>query len=75
MERLYLKKSNTTKTDKCNEPEPQPEYLMCSVKQGFGALVYRRHHAGLYANGLDEHLRTCGKEFSQKIIMGHFNAT
>ena len=28
-----LEKSNTTKMDECNEPEPQPEYLMCSVNK------------------------------------------
>ena len=74
-----LEKSNTTKMDECEEPEPQPEYLMCSVQQGnsspvFVAVVYRPPHVGLYANDLDEHLRTCGEEFSHKIVMGDFNA-
>ena len=74
-----LEKSNTTKTDECNEPEPQPEYLMCSVQQGnsfpvFVAVAYRPPHVGLYANGLDEHLRSCREEFSHKIIMSDFNA-
>ena len=62
-------------TGYCNEPE----YLMCSVQQGnsspvFVAVVYRPPHVGLYANKLDEHLRTCGSEFSHKIIMGDLNA-
>ena len=62
-----LEKSNTTETDECNAPQPQPEYLTCSVKQGdsspvFVAVVYRPPHAGLYANGLDEHLGSCGEE-------------
>ena len=56
-----LEKSNTTTTGDCNEPE----YLMCSVQQGnsspvFVAVVYRPPHVGLYANSLDEPLRTCG---------------
>ena len=74
-----LEKSNTTKTDEFNEPEPQPEYLMCSVQQSnsspvFVAVVYRPPHVGLYAHGLDDHLWSCGEEFSHKIIMGYFNA-
>ena len=40
----------------------------------FAAMVYRPHHVRLYANGLDEHVLSCGKEFSDKIIMGDFNA-
>ena len=53
-----LEKSNTTKIDECEEPKPQPEYLMCSVQQGnsapvFVAVVYRPPHVGLYANDLD----------------------
>ena len=52
---------------------------MCSVQQGnsspvFVAVVYRPPHVGLYANDLDEHLWTCGEEFSHKIVMGDFNA-
>ena len=52
---------------------------MCSVQQGnfspvFVALVYRPPHFGLYANGLDKHLRSCEEEFSHKIVMGDFNA-
>ena len=51
---------------------------MCSVKQGnffpvLVAVVYRPPHFGLYANDLDEHLRTYGEEFSHKIVMGDFN--
>ena len=70
-----LEKSNTTGTGECKEPE----YLMCSVQQGdsspvFVAVVYRPPHVGLYTNKLDEHLRTCGGEFSHKIIMGDLNA-
>ena len=54
-----LEKSNTTKIDECEEPKPQPEYLMCSVQQGNSspvlvAVVYRPPHVGLYANDLDE---------------------
>ena len=74
-----LKKSNTTQTDDCNELQPQPEYLMCSVQQGnsfpvFVAVVCRPPHVGLYTNGLDEHLLSCGEEFSHKVIMGDSNA-
>ena len=52
---------------------------MCSEKQGnsspvFVAVVYRPPHVGFYTNGLDGHLRSCGEEFSHKIIMGDFNA-
>ena len=66
LEVKILGKSNTTKTDECNEPEPQPEYLMCSVQQGnyspvFVDVVYRPPHVGLYANGPNEHLQSCGE--------------
>ena len=52
---------------------------MCSVQHGssspvFVAVVYRTPHVGLYTNKLDEHLRSCGEEYSQKIIMGDLNA-
>ena len=52
---------------------------MCSVQQGdsfsvFVAVMYRPPHVGLYANGFDKHLQSCGDEFSHKIIMGDFNA-
>ena len=65
--------------DECEEPEPQPKHLICSVQQGnsspvFVAVVYRPPHVGLYAHDLYEHLRTCGEEFSHKIVMGDFNA-
>ena len=55
------------------------QYQMCSVQQDdsspvFVAVVYRPPHVGLYAYKLDEHLRTCGGEFSHKIIMGDLNA-
>ena len=40
----------------------------------FVAVVYRPPHVGLYTNKLDEHLHTCGGEFSHKIIMGDLNA-
>ena len=74
-----LGKSNTTKTDECHEPEPQPQNLMCSVQQVnfspvFVVVVHRPFHVGLYANGLDKHLRSCEEEFSHKIVMGDFNA-
>ena len=70
-----LEKSNTTGPGECKEPE----YLMCSVQQGssspvFVAVVYRPPHVGLYTNKLDEHLRSCGEEYSHKIIMGDLNA-
>ena len=73
-----LEKSNSTITDECNEPEPQPEYLMCSVQQGkssplFVAVLYRPPHVDLHTNGLDEYLRSYGDEFSHKIIMSDFN--
>ena len=56
-----LEKSNTTKTSNNN----QPEYLICSVQWVdssliFVTMVYRSLHLGLYTNGLDEHLRSCG---------------
>ena len=62
------KKSNTTGPGECKEPE----YLMCSVQQSssspvFVAVVYRPPHVGLYTNKLDEHLRSCGEEYSHKI--------
>ena len=52
---------------------------MCSVQQRdsspvFVAVVYRPPHVGLYANNLDDHLRSREEEFSHKIIMGDFNA-
>ena len=70
-----LEKSNSTKTGDYNEPE----YLMCSVQQGNSypvlvAVAYRSPYVGLYPNGLYEHLRSCGEEFSYKKIMSDFNA-
>ena len=52
---------------------------MCFVHRGnffpvFVAVVYRPSHVGLYTNGIDEHLRSCGKELSHKIVMVDFNA-
>ena len=75
LEVKILKRSNTTHTGDCNEPE----YLMCSIKKGtsfpvFVAVVYRSPNVGLYANDPDEHLRSYVEEFSQKIIMDDFNA-
>ena len=63
LDEKIAEKSNTTKTDKCNEPQPQPEYLIHSVQQCnsfhvLAAMVYRPRHVGLYANGLNEHLRS-----------------
>ena len=51
---------------------------MCSVQPGnsspvFVSALYRLPHVGLYANKLDEHLRTCGGEFSHNIIIGDLN--
>ena len=75
MKAKILEKSDATGTEECKEPE----YLICSVQQGdsspvFVAVVYRPPHVGFQAKKLDEHLRTCGDEFSHKIIMSDLNA-
>ena len=48
------------------------------VQQGdsspvFVAVVYRPPYVGLYTDKLAEHLRICGGEFSNKIIVGELN--
>ena len=57
----------------------EPEYIICSVQQSdsppvMAAVIYRPPHVGFFANKLDEHLRSCGEEYSHKIIMGDLNA-
>ena len=44
--------------------------FLATIYNSFVAVVYRSPYVGLYANGLDEHLRSYGEEFSHTIIMG-----
>ena len=81
---LYVRNSFTVKVlEKSNTNRPgrpmEPEYIFCSVQQSnappiLAVVIYRPPHVGFYTNGLDEHLRSCGDEYSHKVIMGDLNA-